>query len=234
MEGEDIFLWYKNQFQDIRNLNVDLKNKNLYLILEGERVYIKLLTVPKVPVNELYKIIKYELKYYFNNMEEILFHYHICDTTDKNYKVMVFCINSTKLDKLKNLLDKEKKLKLVNLIQFAIFEYVKDKVKSSKYALIFIYNDNLYILAVENEIIVYSSIIKNFIGDQNEFLLELKRIESFDNKIKGKYDIYTLWFPYNNIIEQLKEDYNCKILDYKEEVIMRKLIKDWKCRRCIR
>lgn len=234
IEDRDTFLWNKNNFESIKNVNVDLKNRNLYLIVEGERVYIKLLNLPKVSKDKLYKMIEYQLKYYFTDMEDILFDYYICKKLKKSYEIMVFCINSRKINNLHGLLEKGTKLKLVNLIQFVILNYVKNYVDDKEYTLLFENNRNVYIMAIKNDILVDNSMIRDFTGDFQEFFLEFSPI--IENQLMDieNNKVYVLWFEYEDILKELERKYKLVILDYKEKNIIENFTKDWKYRICIK
>ncbi|WP_102400870.1 hypothetical protein [Haloimpatiens massiliensis] len=234
IEDRDTFLWNKSKFENIKNINIDLKNRNLYLVVEGERVYIKLLSIPKVSKEKLYKIIEYQLKYYFTDMEEILFDYYVCKKLKKSYDVLVFCINSRKLNRLQGLIKEKNKLKLVNLIQFVILDHVKNYINDAQYTLIFMNKDNLYIMVIKNQILIENSIIKDFNGDSEEFFLEFNPIVENQCLDHEKCSIYTLWFPYKDILEELDKNYRLTLLNYSEEIIMESFIKDGKCKICIK
>lgn len=234
IEDRDTFLWNKSKFESIKNVNIDLKNRNLYLIVEGERVYIKLLSVPKVAKEKLYKIIEYQLKYYFTDMEEILFDYYICKKLKKSYDVLVFCVSSRKLNRLQGLLEEKNKLKIVNLIQFVILDYVKSYINDVQYTLIFMNKNNLYIMVVKNEILIENSMVRDFTGNFKDFFLEFNSIIENQGVNNGECNIYALWFYYDDILEQLSKNYKLTVLNYSEDTIMEGFMKEGKCKICIR
>ena len=52
--------YYKN-IPNINDFKIDIKNKNLYVLVDGETVYIKLVTLPLVKKNLINDMIKNEL-----------------------------------------------------------------------------------------------------------------------------------------------------------------------------
>src|SRR5690349_13161918 len=58
---------------DIAGVNVDIRRKKIYVIVEGEEVYIKLITIPRVNYSKIEDLIRGELLYYFKEIENILF-----------------------------------------------------------------------------------------------------------------------------------------------------------------
>lgn len=87
---------------DKEKLKIDLKKKRLYLLIEGEELFIRMMTIPKVSKDKIYSMIKSELEYYFKSIKEIVFTYTITGINNKNIELLVFCINADKLSLLKN------------------------------------------------------------------------------------------------------------------------------------
>lgn len=57
---------------------VNMEKRKLYLILEGERVYAKFITLPRInSKNKINEIIKNELIYEFSDIDNILYSYDI-------------------------------------------------------------------------------------------------------------------------------------------------------------
>ncbi|NFU64914.1 hypothetical protein FDF78_20230, partial [Clostridium sporogenes] len=73
---------------------VNMEKRKLYLILEGERVYAKFITLPRINnKNKINEIIKNELIYEFNDIHNILYSYDILKKNKTNMESIIFCIN---------------------------------------------------------------------------------------------------------------------------------------------
>ncbi|MCD3299227.1 hypothetical protein, partial [Clostridium botulinum] len=159
----------KDIFKDISKIKI--KNKNIYVVIEGEEVNIKLLKVPKVTKWNLNYLIKNELIFlYGKKADNIFYTYTIWDEDEEEREVLVFCVNSNKLNSIENVI-KNNKLKSVKLIQFTIINYLKNKVDDKDYILIFKDEDKIYFLGISNEKLIANRIIEHNIGD--EFLIDI-------------------------------------------------------------
>ncbi|WP_392486387.1 hypothetical protein ACER0A_007515 [Haloimpatiens sp. FM7315] len=230
--GENsILVWEGNKFNGVENLNSKLKGKNLYLILEGERIYVKYVNIPKVSSRKLYDIIQFELKYYFHSIEDILFDYVIVENLKTSYKILVFCINSKKIDSLKVNVSKGVNIKKVNLLQFVVLNFIKNQIKNNNYLLVFNYNNNLYFLLVKDGNLLDNSVLENFEGKVDKFYNEIYHLFGL-YEIKD-IAIYFLWFDYENIIGDIKLSYNCEVIDCDkikiiESITRNKVFTNWK------
>lgn len=159
----------KHIFKDISEINI--KNKNIYIVIEGEEVHIKLLKIPKIPKWDLNYLIKNELIFLYGKKANNIFYTYTIWNEDKEIReVLVFCINSNKLNSIENII-KNNKLKSVKLIQFTIINYLKSKVSHKDYILIFKDEDKIYFLGISNEKLISNRIIENNIED--EFLIDI-------------------------------------------------------------
>lgn len=168
--------YYKN-VQSMKNFKIDIKNKNLYVLVEEETVYIKLLTLPTVRKYMINDLIKNELRYYYTDIDHMAFTYKIIKKDKINMEILVFCLKGNKLDILENSIDNKVNIRKVKLIQFCFKNYYSKKIHEENYILIFYYNCNLYFLLCYNDEIVANTIIytndfklKNFQSQMNEFL----------------------------------------------------------------
>ncbi|MCD3353120.1 hypothetical protein G8V09_04380, partial [Clostridium botulinum D/C] len=180
----------KDIFKDISKIKI--KNKNIYVVIEGEEVNIKLLKVPKVTKWNLNYLIKNELIFlYGKKADNIFYTYTIWDEDEEEREVLVFCVNSNKLNSIENVI-KNNKLKSVKLIQFTIINYLKNKVDDKDYILIFKDEDKIYFLGISNEKLIANRIIENNIGD--EFLIDIfnytiAKMKTFNIKANNVYGI---------------------------------------------
>ena len=76
----------------------EIINKNLYLIIYDEEVYIKKFNLPKAKGELLYNLVKNELSFSVGNINNILFDYKVTKNFDSCVEVIVFYINSQKTD----------------------------------------------------------------------------------------------------------------------------------------
>lgn len=205
------FKYMKNNYE---NIKVDFKNKNLFIIVGGEEIYVKFMTLPKVKDEKLYEIIKNELKNRFQNIDNIMFTYEIFKELGNSLEVIVFCLNWNKIGLIETYVEKGAQIKGIFPIQFKILDSYRKNIKEREYAVIFIYEDLLYFIACIEGKIVTNSIIKefnekNFLSIYENFKIKYEML-GFKEKLKN---IYFLNFPYKHLIDCLSEKYNCKNLD---------------------
>ena len=113
-------------YKDINNINdfrIDIKNKNLYVLVEGETVYIKMVTLPLVKKYQINDMNKNELRYYYKNIDHIAFTYKLIKEDKLNMEILVFCLRGNNLDILENSIDNNDNLKNVKLIQICFKNY---------------------------------------------------------------------------------------------------------------
>ena len=182
--------YYKDK-QNIKDFKVDIKNKNLYILVEGETVYIKMVTLPIVKKYLINDMIKNELRYYYKDIDHISFTYKLIKEDKFNMELIVFCLKGNNLDILENSIENNVNLKKVNLIQFCFNNYYSNKINVKNYILVFYYNSNLYFLICCNNEIVANNIVNfedliifGFSHIMNEFL------EQYNNYAKKSEKIY--------------------------------------------
>lgn len=138
-------------FIDTERINVNLKNRNVYILIEDEEVYIKYLKLPNTKKKQnLNNIIKNELVLlYGNKSEKIFYTYTILDKKDKELDVLVFCIYSEKLKCLEQYLNNNN-IKKINLIQLCFLNYFEGIINEKDYILLFVFNNTMYLLGSVN------------------------------------------------------------------------------------
>ncbi|MBW9156296.1 hypothetical protein LGL55_02315 [Clostridium tagluense] len=168
--------YYKDTL-NIKDFEMDIKNKNLYVLVEGETVYIKMITLPLVKKHLINDLIKNELRYYYKDIEHISFTYKLIKKDKFNMEILVFCLSGNKLNVLESSIDNNISLKKVNLIQFCFKNYYCNKIHEKNYILVFYYNDILYFIICNNDEIVANTIVRvvdlllfKFSYAMNEFL----------------------------------------------------------------
>lgn len=154
------YILNKSVVYSLDDIRVNIKNKNVFLVIENEEIHVKHLTVPKVENHELNSIVKNRLKYlYGKKSEEIFYSYMICKEEDREIEILVFCINCDKL----NGLDKNNikcKISKVTLIQLCFLNYYQRVIADKDFLFTFKYNNNVYLLAVTDKKIVGNRIVE--------------------------------------------------------------------------
>ncbi len=196
--------------KDIDDIRIDFKNKNLFIIVDGEEIYVKFMTFPKVKKEKLHAIIKGELQYRFKNIDNIMFTYQIVKDNGSSLDVIVFCLNWSKSNLIKKCTERGGKIKGIFPIQFCIFNNYKNRIKDKNYILIFIHENILYLLACVDNKMIANSVIKTF--TENSFIDELKKFQ-VKCSISQEHDqfnkIFFLNFPYKTLIKDAEGLYSC-------------------------
>ncbi|MCY6483743.1 hypothetical protein OW763_05190 [Clostridium aestuarii] len=146
-------------FENLKDLEVCIKNRNVYVLVEGEEVYIKYMVVPKVDKYKLDVIVENQLVYlYGNKADKIFYTYTIWNDKGNELEVLVFCINCDNLKVLEKCINN--KIKSINLIQFNFLNYFNKCILEKNYVLIFNFNKDTYLLGICRKKIVANKIIK--------------------------------------------------------------------------
>ncbi|WP_026881306.1 hypothetical protein [Clostridium akagii] len=145
---------FKNTVQEKNISDSYMQNKKLtkkILIMCGQEIYIKKINVPNLNGNALEKVIKDELKFYYRVTEEIVFSYHVLRKNKNNLELLVFYINSERLEKLdiKTLYN----VKAVYMVQFLYIEYVNRIIDNGNYILAFNHDNYFYLIYCEDKIL---------------------------------------------------------------------------------
>ncbi len=162
-----------------------IKNKRLIkkiFIMCGEQIYIKKLTVPNLNGNVLEKVIKDELKFYYRANGEIVFSYNILNKNKNNLDLLVFYINSERLEKLniKTLYN----IKAIYMVQFIYIEYVNKILHYKNYLLAFLHDKYFYLIYCENRVLRVNDVQKYFKIDEIEFekyIINFCRLNNISN-----------------------------------------------------
>lgn len=195
---------------NIEDIKVDFANKNLFVVIDGEEVYVKLMILPKVKKEKLHEIIKSELEYRFKNMDNIMFTYQIIKDNGLNLEAAVFCLNWNKVDLIKKCMERGGKIKGIYPIQFCILNNYRKTIKDKKHIFIFIYEDILYFLACLDNKIVANSVMKVF--TEKDFMEELEKFQAKCSVSEAFGDfskMFFLNFPNKDLIEDMKRLYEC-------------------------
>ncbi|KYH35679.1 hypothetical protein CLTEP_00720 [Clostridium tepidiprofundi DSM 19306] len=180
------------------NINIDTKHRKVYIIIEGEKILVKLLTIPRVKKYLIHTTIKNELIHNFIDVNEIIFNYRILKENKNTYEILVFCIKSKKVDFIEDIVNKNNIVR-INLLQFCILDLLKDKIIDNNYMLMFNFNMYCYIIihiegyvyanhvfAIENESIYMINELMDFINDNRD---EVSKINTLYISNINKTDI---------------------------------------------
>ncbi|MCY6354062.1 hypothetical protein [Clostridium sp. ZS2-4] len=157
--------------KDFKNLKIRIRNKNIYIIIEGEEIYVKYMQLPKVYGEQLDKVIQNQLIYlYGSKAEEIFYSYAIFKEKQNELEVLVFCVNCEELNEFKNFTKHNSVIKKVDLVQFCFLNYFKRYILDSNYIFMFKYNENLYLIAVAENKIMADKVVKDS-GENYEIIM---------------------------------------------------------------
>lgn len=212
----------KNNF---RNLMVNLKDKNLSIVINDEEVYTKLITIPKVPKERIYFIIKNELQYRFKNVNNIIFSYDIVQHKKDKLEVMVFCLNWNRSNLISRFAEEDIRIEKIVPVQFNVVDNYSKRIKEKEYGIIFLREKSLYLIGcIEDKMITNKVVSGCSILQDNVFVDELEKFKikcslfGFENELTN---LFFLGFPYKELVSGLSKDYNCNYLEYSEMDVLR-------------
>jgi len=194
----------------LEDIKADLKNKSLFLVIHGEEVYVKYMTLPKVKKEKLYLLIKNELNYRFKKIDNIMFTYEVFKDNGTNLELIVFCLNWNKSDLVKECVKKGGKIKGIYPVQFHVLNNYRRKIKEKNYIFIFFIENNLYFLGCRDDKIIGNSLCKKY--DREKFMDEMEKFKikcCNMNNFADFSSIFFLGFPDKDLIETLSEEYDC-------------------------
>lgn len=196
--------------EDLKDIKVDLKNRSLFLVIHGEEVYVKYMTLPKVKKEKIYFLIKSELEYRFKRIDNIMFTYEVFKDNGISLDVIVFCLNWNKPDLLKECVDKGGEIKGIYPVQFHVLNKYKNKIMEKEYIFVFFMEKNLYFLGCCNDKVIGNTLCKNY--DRKKFMAELEKFQikcCGISNFRNFSSIFFLNFPDKALIETLSEEYHC-------------------------
>jgi hypothetical protein len=215
--------YFNESFVD-KEFFVKLKNKKLFMVIEGEELYIHNITIPRVKNFRIYDMIKNELIYKFNNISNIIFNYNIIREAEEVIDVIVYCVNIENFNVLKKENYNGSNFIKVNLIQNYFISYFETLIKEEDYFFAFRYKRNVYFLLVSKKNIVANKVIaidKNLLSYSEEFVAFLKNYREEYNYINKIYtvDITLSNTQLENFIVMKIKDLNIK--DFLNHIILK-------------
>ncbi|EPY2271249.1 hypothetical protein ACXAUS_000031 [Clostridium sporogenes] len=182
---------------------VNMEKRKLYLILEGERVYAKFITLPRINnKNKINEIIKNELIYEFNDIDNILYSYDILKKNKTNMESIIFCINIGNNKILKKCMGQCKNIAGIYSIQFSVLNLYKEYIKEKNYIFLFKHKKYTYIILYSENNLIYSNFI--YEGEKEDHKIErvLKKAEELNITLNT---IYGINIEESSIKDKLKE-----------------------------
>lgn len=189
---------------------VDIKNRKLKIVLEGELVNIKLISLPAVSSKNLRTLIKDELLYYYNISDNVAFNYVILNKHKTSIDTVVFIVDSSKICYINEGTSSNVKIQGVYLIQLCFLNYFKKHFKDKNYIFSFIYHHNLYLLYCIDNVIRHNYIYKDFQTIDSLETILLSFIES--SNICDEAEINVIYFANFSTKESIPnniEKYSC-------------------------
>lgn len=194
----------------LEEIKVNLTNKNLFLVIHGEEVYVKYMTLPKVKKEKLYLLIKDELNYRFKRIDNIMFTYEVFKDNGTSLDVIVYCLNWNKSELIKECVKRGGEIKGIHPIQFHILNNYRKRIKEKSYIFIFSMESNLYFLGCRDDKIIGNSVCKEY--TKAKFIDELEKFKIKCCNIKDFVDFHNIFFvdfPHKDLIEELSVEYHC-------------------------
>ncbi|MBE6067891.1 MAG: hypothetical protein E7211_09395 [Clostridium lundense] len=152
-EGEEVI-----PLEQIKH--VDIKRRNIYVLVKGEEVLIKRFTLPNVKDKYiLEQMIEREIIYYFKDITNMCYSYYICGESKNTLEIMIFCLNCNGISKIKDIALKNN-LKAVWIIQNIFLEYFSKHILQRRFVFMCNYEDNLYLVACKEECIVATKTLR--------------------------------------------------------------------------
>ena len=169
---------------------VNMEKRKLYLILEGERVYAKFITLPRINnKNKINEIIKNELIYEFNDIHNILYSYDILKKNKTNMESIIFCINIGNNKILKKCMTQCKNISGIYSIQFSVLNLYREYIKEKNYIFLFKHKKYTYIILYSENNLIYSNFI--YEGEKEDHKIErvLKKADELNINLNTIYGI---------------------------------------------
>ncbi len=197
---------------------VNMKRRRLYLILEGERVYAKFITLPRINTrSKINEIIRNELIYEFSDIHNILYSYDIISKNKNSMKIIIFCINIGNNSMLKKCMNQFKYIEGIYSIQFSVLNLYKEYIKEKNYIFLFKHKKYIYIILYSENNLIYSNFIFEKDNEAHKIERVLKKAKALDIELNTIYGI--------NIEEALIKD---KLKGYKFIALRNFREKDYK------
>lgn len=169
---------------------VNMEKRKLYLILEGERVYAKFITLPRINnKNKINEIIKNELIYEFNDIHNILYSYDILKKNKTNMESIIFCINIGNNKILKKCMTQCKNIAGIYSIQFSVLNLYREYIKEKNYIFLFKHKKYTYIILYSENNLICSNFIYEGENEDHKIERVLKKADELNINLNTIYGI---------------------------------------------
>lgn len=199
-----------------------MKKRNVSIILEGEEIFIKYFTFPSYCKNKLREVIKNKLiSLYGSNVDNILFSYSVIDEEDAQLSTIVYCINSSNLEKNKEIIFNNNIVSSVSLIQYYFLKYYDASFIHNRFVFAFKFNEIFYIMFVKNKNILVNFAF-NELEENNRLLFDFIKNTAIEN-YEDNYDSIAIYRSNFDIDEKdlpSKYKYDIVKLDNVDEKIL--------------
>ncbi len=189
---------FNREYSNEQIKSISLKNKTIMLVIEGEELFIKTMSIPKVSKRYVYYILRNEITEQYG--ENVMFSYEIIKEEKTCYNIILYCFHENKYSLLKNSSIYNCNGLRINFIQ----NYVKDlyfkEIEDKNFILLFNYRNYIYLLKVKNNILTYNKVINSLNFTYDEVNEAIKR---FIEKNKKDYNMYSI-----NLSEYIQDIYN--------------------------
>lgn len=151
---------------------VDIKKRNIYVLVKGEEVLIKKFTLPKIKDKYvLEQMIEREIIYYFKDITNMCYSYSICGENKTTLEIIVFCLNCNGISEIKDIAFKNN-LKTVWIIQSIFLEYFHSCILQGEFIFMCSYENNLYLVACKEDCIAATKTLRSSLNkiDLNHIL----------------------------------------------------------------
>jgi hypothetical protein len=173
---------YYNQYDDGRAMTKFKKSKVYSIVLEQSEFSVNIYNLPKCNREKLDSLIHNELVYSNSNNKNVIYSYKTLATSKRNMKLAVFYLNFKNPMLIDTIFQRKLSIRGLYLLQFCILNYIKKKIKSPDYIVMFVYNSVLYCLCCKDQIIINNS----FLNDIND----ISRCEEFMSDFIKQTTIY--------------------------------------------
>ncbi|EJO5346974.1 hypothetical protein NRP93_001040 [Clostridium botulinum] len=169
---------------------VNMEKRKLYLILEGERVYAKFITLPRInSKSKINQIIKNEIIYEFSSIDNILYSYDILKKNKTSMYGIIFCINIGNNNILKKCMKECKNISGIYSIQFSVLNLYKEYIKEKNYIFLFKHKKYTYIILYSENNLIYSTFVYEKQNQDKELEMVLKKAEDLNVDLNTIYGI---------------------------------------------
>lgn len=156
--------------------HVNLKNKRFTAIIAEEEVLIRILEIPKVKKGLEKELIRKELEHFYGYIEDIIFSYSPHEELEHSMRILVLCINSSKVSWLKHCLSKNNGLCNILVIQLCFYEIYKTFLKAKQFILLVLYEGYHYLMAYRDGLFIGNKTLINEDLDENGVVTILENL----------------------------------------------------------